>query len=332
MNIKRDGGRLYDWTGPTALLVERIYGSKSPVVTFVRRAKEVCREAKIAGPPFDPRAYASALGITIEERGDMSLDGLLRRVDNNFVIQVKKAAGEHRKNFTIAHEIAHTFFYESLLRAESFRGHEGHDPEEERLCDIAAAELLMPYSTFRHDLLRLRDEKQRITPLTILRMIDLYRVSLTAIATRAAWVMRNLACALWRPQGPAINLEWMTPANLRGLRLCQTGRSSVEVAIKNNPGEIVAGIDSFYGRERRRLRKETVSYKLRSGQIFSVIILKSDRNKSQVSALQPQLPEREVTADPVHSGKGRRTARGAEQLSFRWLPTQAKWGPTKSLS
>lgn len=49
---------------------------------------------------------------------------------------------EGRINFTVEHEICHTFFYERVPEIK-FASHPT-DPEEERLCNGGAEELLMP--------------------------------------------------------------------------------------------------------------------------------------------------------------------------------------------
>lgn len=276
------------WSGPTVRALKRIFGCKSPVDFFVEKAREIIRETGINGPPFNPREYANALGIRVEEREDMTIDGILKCIDQEkFVIYVKKHSNPYRKNFTIAHEIAHTFFYYDLLDfPEKFRGNatfQEYDQEEERLCDFAAAELLMPFSIFKNDLLGFQDDNC-ITPLTLLKLKGQYQVSLTAIAKRAVWVMQNLACALWTPQRHGITLEWITPSSLKPLILCQTGKSSVERALRQT-GEVVTSRDLFYyvQGQRRTISRQTSSFMFRSGQIFSVIYLAKTFKDSIIS-------------------------------------------------
>lgn len=104
-----------EWSGPTARALEKVYGCKSPVALFVSKAREIFIANKISGPPFNPRSYADALNILVQETEGMTLDGTLRkRDDGDFTVCLKKNASKPRKNFTLAHEIAHTFFYARL--------------------------------------------------------------------------------------------------------------------------------------------------------------------------------------------------------------------------
>ena len=54
-----------------------------------------------------------------------------------------------RMRFTLAHELCHTFFYE-LVPEIKFAPHDT-DPVEERLCNIGAAEMLMPFRSVTRD-------------------------------------------------------------------------------------------------------------------------------------------------------------------------------------
>jgi hypothetical protein len=82
----------------------------------------------------------------------MQVEGCLIPCDGDFIIELRKDRPYGRTNFTCAHELGHTFFYESVpsikyRTATSSQPH--YDPEEERLCNVAAAELLMPSDVFR---------------------------------------------------------------------------------------------------------------------------------------------------------------------------------------
>lgn len=267
MSVGRNQIMRPEWSGPIACLLRRMYGTPDPRVPFLRRAEGLYWEVRPTGPPYDPRQYAAALGIAIEEKEGMALDGVLTREGGRFRILIKEESPPPRKNFTIAHEIAHTFFYDVVEESRQGNERERFDPEEERLCDLAAAELLMPRRQFAADLTRM-SEGGHVTPVTIFRLMDAYGLSLQAVSGRAGYT-GSLAVALWRPDGPAINLKWITPSWLRQLTLCQTGESSVERVLEPLP-EVVRSRDSFY-LHARRLHRETSSLRLRSGEVLSVI-------------------------------------------------------------
>ena len=228
-------------------------------------------ELRLGGPPFDPWELAERLNIKVKEQS-MALDGYLERCkDNSFVIYVQRDAAPLRKRFTICHEIAHTFFFDILTKGRKFRQKHQDDPEEEWLCDIAAAELLMPFSCFNGDL----GAAQRdggLTPSNVLKLVGRYQASLQAVATRITWISRDTICALWEKRGPAVNLIWAAPIRARSLVLCQTGRTSVESAA-GTPGQVITAKDSFYvlGKNTHLIRRLTSSQRLRSGQILSVL-------------------------------------------------------------
>src|SRR5207245_4521892 len=172
---------------------------------FTARARTLHHELRLSGPPFDPWELAKRLNIEVREKS-MALDGYLERdQDDTFVIYVRRESALPRKRFTICHEIAHTFFFDILTAGRKFRQKYQDDPEEERLCDIAAAELLMPFSCFNGDLSGTQMDGG-LGPTNVLKLMDRYQVSLQAAATRITWIMRDTICALWQKKGAAVNL------------------------------------------------------------------------------------------------------------------------------
>src|SRR5688572_20145416 len=106
--------REFNWSGPTATPVSDAFEMPAPMV-FVLKANEIRRTNKIYGPPFNPFEYAVALDVIVEEVADLPIDGLLTRTaSGRFIVQLKKEVCQFRKNFTLAHELAHTFFYDVL--------------------------------------------------------------------------------------------------------------------------------------------------------------------------------------------------------------------------
>lgn len=107
------------------------------------------------GPPFDPIIAASLHDIKDRASSAIQQDALLRPVDHGkrFEIVWNDRAPVTRRNFTIAHEIAHTFFPDCAEHVR-YRG-EAHvcdrDKPLEILCDIGAAEILLPLPEFRDD-------------------------------------------------------------------------------------------------------------------------------------------------------------------------------------
>jgi hypothetical protein len=89
--------------------------------------------------------------VEVEYASCLSYDGVIQPLGNDyeggFKLIVKRDSSPARVRFTIAHELCHTFFYEVVPELK-FRNHEV-DPSEERLCNIGAAELLIPLRTLK---------------------------------------------------------------------------------------------------------------------------------------------------------------------------------------
>jgi len=125
--------------------------------------------------------------IAIRESNLGTTDAHLTPTDRGFVIEVNAFATPQRKRFSIAHEIAHTFFnpVARTYRRSGLAVSVSHKrPElliEESLCDIAAAEMLMPEDMFREAATR---EQPSIA--AVQGLASLFDTSLEATALRYA--------------------------------------------------------------------------------------------------------------------------------------------------
>lgn len=110
-------------------------------VQYRRRAEELSKGFGFLRPPVEVRKIAEGLGIEIIE---MTLPnwffGVLVNMEGDFYISLNKAMPEHRKNFTIAHEIAHHQLHgDELAYMKNCKREYFH-----READVYAAELCMP--------------------------------------------------------------------------------------------------------------------------------------------------------------------------------------------
>jgi Zn-dependent peptidase ImmA (M78 family)/O-acetyl-ADP-ribose deacetylase (regulator of RNase III) len=140
------------WTNPSvlAMLADQPHGD--PQATIERRAREVAltaMEEGWSGPPYDPFELADALGIELVARQDLD-DARLVSVDDRPRIEFNPARPLARARFSIAHEIGHSLFpdYAERVRYRDPSERRGDDWQLEILCNIAAAELLMPAGAF----------------------------------------------------------------------------------------------------------------------------------------------------------------------------------------
>lgn len=163
METIRVGGRRY--SDPDVLSLIKATGSlvdpRSSVLTQARKRLQTLH--KFHDIPKDPierlTILASICGIAevvpmnIEQRRGEKRDAVLvPNVSGGRSIIYNPTAPRSRVAFSIAHEIIHTFFPNSINGAR-FRnicaGESREANELERLCDLGASELLMPISEFQ---------------------------------------------------------------------------------------------------------------------------------------------------------------------------------------
>lgn len=138
-----------------AALMREATAGEEPEDVIRRKANDLITDAtKIGweGPPFNPEILAGLRGITL-----MEAKCGLKAEARIFPIQAGKPCIEYdpakpkgRVRFSICHEIAHTFFPDCYETAHHRQHQTGDDVE--LLCDLAAAELLMPRDSFAQDL------------------------------------------------------------------------------------------------------------------------------------------------------------------------------------
>lgn len=133
------------------------------------------------GPPFDPIILAEKLGITVVPRDEIAEARTLPVGSGKLQIEYNPNKPKARIRFSVAHEIAHTFFDDCAERIRHrLQKHELHETEWqiEVLCNFGAAEILMPYGSFPE----LGEEANSIDDLMSLRVR--YEVSAEAVMMR----------------------------------------------------------------------------------------------------------------------------------------------------
>jgi O-acetyl-ADP-ribose deacetylase (regulator of RNase III) len=133
------------------------------------------------GPPYDPVQLAEILGIALEARDDVK-DARLVPMGSKYKIQFNPSRPRGRIYFSIAHEISHTYFPDAAEKVQNRAKVDDPDADwqVEMLCNIGAAELLMPIGSF----IEIKD-----APLSIEALLNLrkeFQVSAEAILIRYA--------------------------------------------------------------------------------------------------------------------------------------------------
>ncbi len=119
-----------------------------------RKAQRLLKQSNFSGPPFLPERLAPFQRVKrIVEENLGELSGLLVPLKDGFEIKINATHSPERQNFSCAHEIAHTFFFEDegrilIERLTREGGKKMAKNWEENLCDIAASEMLMPSQIF----------------------------------------------------------------------------------------------------------------------------------------------------------------------------------------
>ncbi len=173
---------------------------------MIRRSRELVDElVKQRGreePPFLAEELAPLQCIKEIVKTDLGeVDALLIRRKDGYIIKVNANSPATRQNYSCAHEIGHTFLHE-LERVPRFNNEELRCDEsrvignsKERLCQIAAAELLMPHHIFKRYL-----EYFGVSVSSIERLAEEFKVSIHATAIRIAEVSPEPCIAIkWKP-------------------------------------------------------------------------------------------------------------------------------------
>ena len=110
-------------------------------------------QSGLQGPPYDPFQLAALKGVRTRAVSGIRDARTIAVGQNRFVIEYNRAAPEARIRFSICHEIAHTFFpdcAETVRHRNSWHSDRRDSWQLEMLCNIAAAELLMPIGSFQN--------------------------------------------------------------------------------------------------------------------------------------------------------------------------------------
>ena len=143
-----------EWRSAAAKTLTEQSGLQDPTVAVRLKSSDLVK--MLTGPPFvlDCNAIREAVKISeIRYVPDSSTHGRIFWRGEGYVIEIKSTLPSSRRAFTLAHEIAHTFFLQpgdnrSAERTDQVSTRKFDDDKEESLCDIAAAELLMPAIAF----------------------------------------------------------------------------------------------------------------------------------------------------------------------------------------
>jgi len=126
------------------------FGYSSPEKWVISCARNLLNKTNQKHPPINLKTLCRYSGIKVTHKKAATNytgpEASLRLENNKFIIEIIYSRySRARDYFSIAHEIAHTFFFNlaTIPPKRIFTRH-GAVAEEERLCNIAASEILMP--------------------------------------------------------------------------------------------------------------------------------------------------------------------------------------------
>jgi hypothetical protein len=129
------------------------------------------------GPPFSAIQLAQILGIELVPNDSIADARTIPLGVDKFKIEYNPFQKPTRMNFSISHEITHTFFSDCYEMIRNREEEPDENKELEELCNVGAAELQLPYVVFPKD-------ANDLDNITLLKLIDLakkYKTSLEAL-------------------------------------------------------------------------------------------------------------------------------------------------------
>lgn len=184
---------VYKWTNPSV----RALGD-DPVAEITAKARTLVLGAiddGWVGPPFDPFDLAARLGLGVVARDELDDARLVVGERDSPVVEFNPNRPRGRVRFSVAHEIGHSLFPD-FADDTRYRSHSGgaraDDWQLELLCNLAAAEILMPVGTLQDlqvldlDINHLMDVRREYQVSTEALLIRIARLSNEPIAAFAA--------------------------------------------------------------------------------------------------------------------------------------------------
>ncbi|QSX74230.1 ImmA/IrrE family metallo-endopeptidase [Lysobacter arenosi] len=162
-------------------------------LTAISRARRLLEKHPSARAPVDIAAIAEAEGFEVKESDKLESGtaGMLLQRGGRKIIVVNKNDHPYRRRFTIAHELAHQILglpsvHGARVPSDELERH-GRRPKEEILCDVFAAECLVPWK-----LIQQQANNLHFTVETISELSELYEASKPCVASRFAQVSEDL--------------------------------------------------------------------------------------------------------------------------------------------
>lgn len=168
------------WQHKSVLQLITESGGEDPIEEIKNRARQTVLHALENGwngPPFDAIELAKILNFDISPNDEVLDARTVPIGEDKFRIEYNPFQKATRKNFSIAHEIAHTFFNDCSEEIRNREETPNQNRELEQLCNIGASELQLPYVIFPADANQIKD----ITIDSLIGLAQKYKSSLESL-------------------------------------------------------------------------------------------------------------------------------------------------------
>lgn len=237
---KKDSQQSHEqkWSHPSVLALSE----PDPINAIISRARRLVLNAienGWSGPPYNPFSLAEMQGIQLLPTDAVVDARTTSGPDGRFKIEFNPQRAVARMRYSIAHELGHTLFPDCATETRNRATHQEMKEDDwqlESLCNMAAAEILMPFGTLQGEA-TLRPSVDRI-----LELRRKYLVSCEAVANRLMRISTYPCCAFlsrldsktsrymveYRIKSPALDAE---PRLYRGHHLPRSSKVSACTAI-----------------------------------------------------------------------------------------------------
>jgi Zn-dependent peptidase ImmA (M78 family) len=164
----------------------------------VLKARELVRKVKPISIPVSVELYAQEVGAVIRPQDDMEADeaGYCFQSNGKYFICTNVKDRPERQRFTVCHEVAHLWLRLPSQHESGPWWSYAKRPLAEILCDVFAAELLLPYDLFHPEA-----EKASIGMSSIDDLAERFQASVTATGSRYAAVVSSPVAFVLSEQG-----------------------------------------------------------------------------------------------------------------------------------
>ncbi|QEC61744.1 ImmA/IrrE family metallo-endopeptidase [Mucilaginibacter ginsenosidivorans] len=181
------------WRHKSVIRLIEESNNNDPIDEIRNRARNLvltALEKGWSGPPFNATQLSAYLGIDILPNDSVLDARLLSNTGKKTVIEYNPFQKPTRINFSVAHEIAHTFFSDFKDEMRNREEEPTENKELEQLCNIGASEIQLPYAIFSND----ANSIEEITIENLIALATKYKASLESVFIRFVEVI-NQPCA-----------------------------------------------------------------------------------------------------------------------------------------